>query len=488
MSDNATPSDPSAPSAPTAAALGLNPNGSPIVQNVAASKPPCPPPTAEELANKSQAEQERIKRKFEEECAAKKRKEEDQKRRDDATKEYEEGKESRPKERKEELEQHHKSQQQDAEKLYERQKADKEFEKETKRPPPGVNKLEYWEQGDVGPEILSKQMRGAFLSYDLFVILSILGGFLALDHLYLRSPMTFAAKLATNGMLFGAWWIYDAIMALTTKDVIKVYGLNIPLWGPRGIGAGALGKDTADSNHLTFFFYSLALFFGGIFGLDSFLVGDNNTGLIRLVCCISVIGLPIAFCWWFYRAFRFFTDTKSVISEYNDYFGGPPGGFSSFGGLIDPTSVVGAIIRPITSLGERILDTWNTTIGTVSTIATTVKQTGDIIKGMAPPNPVPGPLDAALQQQAIVGASSAASSAASVAAANASVAEQKGGALQSSLNILPYTLLGTLALIVISGFCLTYKRSKHVRPEKDDTPPEPGVFRKYDPKKSPQPA
>ena len=33
---------------------------------VVASEPrPCPPPTAEELANKSQAEQERIKRKFE---------------------------------------------------------------------------------------------------------------------------------------------------------------------------------------------------------------------------------------------------------------------------------------------------------------------------------------------------------------------------------------------------------------------------------------
>jgi len=467
------------PSAPPPAAVGLNPNGSPIAAqkaaqnaapNKAASEPrACPPPTAEELANKSQAEQERLKRKFEEECAAKKRKEEDQKRRNDETKEYEEGKESRPKERKEELEQHHKSQQQDADKLFERQKADKEFEAKTKRPPPGVNKLEYWEQGDVGPEISSKQQRGAFLSYDLFVILSVLGGFLALDHLYLRSPMTFAAKLLTNGMLFGAWWIYDAVMALTTKDVIKVFGLNIPLWGPRGIGAGALGRNEADSNHLTFFFYSLALFFGGIFGLDSFLVGDNNSGLIRLVCCISIIGLPIAFVWWFYRAFRFFTNTKSVISEYNDYFGGPPGGFTSFGGIIDPTSMVGAIIRPITSLGERILDTWNTTIGTVSTIASTVKQTGDIIKGMSVPNPVQAPVDAALQAAAIA-------------------RPQQGGSLESSLNVLPYTLLGTFALIVLSGFFLTYRRIKNDRPEKDDTPPEPGVFRKSDPKKSPQPA
>jgi hypothetical protein len=58
----------------------------------------------------------------------------------------------------------------------------------------------------------------------------------------------------------------------------------------------------------------------------------------------------------------------------------------------------------------------------------------------------------------------------------------QGGNQTSSLNILPYTLLGTIALIALSGFVATYYRSKkHVAPQ-DDRPPEPGVFRKPDSK------
>ncbi|NBO58852.1 MAG: CusA/CzcA family heavy metal efflux RND transporter, partial [Chitinophagia bacterium] len=56
---------------------------------------------------------------------------------------------------------------------------------------------------------------------------------------------------------------------------------------------------------------------------------------------------------------------------------------------------------------------------------------------------------------------------------------QSGG----NLNALPYTLLGTVAFISAAGLLLTYFRSKrNVSPEQDDTPPEPGVFRKPDSK------
>ena len=63
-----------------------------------------------------------------------------------------------------------------------------------------------------------------FLSYDVFVGLSLIGGILALDHLYLRSPLTFIAKIIVNVLTLGSWWMYDASQALFNKDVVKVLG------------------------------------------------------------------------------------------------------------------------------------------------------------------------------------------------------------------------------------------------------------------------
>ena len=92
-----------------------------------------------------------------------------------------------------------------------------------------------------------------YLSYDVFLGLSVLGGFFALDHLYLRSPLTFIAKLITNFFTFGMWWLYDAPQAIFNRDVLKVYGLGIPGLGPKGIAAGVLASDVPDKKHMSFF-------------------------------------------------------------------------------------------------------------------------------------------------------------------------------------------------------------------------------------------
>jgi hypothetical protein len=52
------------------------------------------------------------------------------------------------------------------------------------------------------------------------------------------------------------------------------------------------------------------------------------------------------------------------------------------------------------------------------------------------------------------------------------------------LNVLPYTLLGTVAFISVAGFAATYYRSKKNVKQADDSPPEPGVFRKPHQEKS----
>ena len=51
------------------------------------------------------------------------------------------------------------------------------------------------------------QDSGGYLSYNVFLGLSVLGGFFALDHLYLRSPLTFLAKIIINIMFF--WRLVD---------------------------------------------------------------------------------------------------------------------------------------------------------------------------------------------------------------------------------------------------------------------------------------
>ena len=70
-----------------------------------------------------------------------------------------------------------------------------------------------------------------------------------------------------------------------------------------------------------------------------------------------------------------------------------------------------------------------------------------------------------------------------ISAAKTALTTQKGGG--SASNVLPFVLMGTLAIIAVSGFILTYRRSRqNERPRKDDSPPEPGVLRESDKKES----
>ena len=157
-----------------------------------------------------------------------------------------------------------------------------------------VSQLKYWREGNAtNTNKNEKKDGGTYLSYNVFLILSLLGGFFALDHLYLRSPWTFAAKFAVNLLFFGIWWVWDAAQALFNEPTVRIYGLNIPGFGPKAIGAGVLAQEIPDKKHMRFFIYGVALIFGGLIGLDSFLLGQNELGFFRLICTITVIFMPI---------------------------------------------------------------------------------------------------------------------------------------------------------------------------------------------------
>jgi TM2 domain-containing membrane protein YozV len=347
------------------------------------------------------------------------------------------------------------------------------------RRPPNESDLQAWLKGYMNPDASSgSNTDGAFLSYDWFIVLAVLGGWFGLDHLYLRSPWTFLGKLIVNALFFGIWYFYDIIQAFSSKEVIKVYGVGLPGFPDKRVAMGVLAKDEPGPKHSNFFIYALCLFMGGIFGLDSFLVGDRESGIMRLLFLISIIGSPIAFGWWIYKLFRFFTDTPSVVNQYASYFGSAGGGWSIFGSLIDPASILGTLLKPVNTVADGFksaMDAASKTLNLGVGIVGAIKSVGDTLANQKISNPVPTFEDMkrgiqSKEAQQLLAQQAEPS------------APFQGGDQTSSLNILPYTLLGTIALIALSGFVATYYRSKkHVAPQ-DDRPPEPGVFRKPDSK------
>jgi len=412
----------------------------------------------------------------------------------------------------------------------------------------GVSQIEYWLGTNKNADANNQNSNGkeggdgaVYLSYDVFMALAVIGGFFALDHLYLRSPLTFLAKIVINLLFFGVWWIWDALQAVFNDDVTKVFGLGVPSLGPKGIAAGVLANDVPDKKHMRFFIYAICLMFTGIFGVDSFLLGDKTSGFIRLISLITLIFSPIALVWWIYKLFKFFFDTKGVTNGNYEYFGAPSppipptvaeklkSSIPILGSIINPLvrvkdAAVGAVENVgefvegvITNPGAAIGSVLSGPIKTVALLAEPVikpvtntvqigLQTVDDIAGTARESLALGrnALDksASLAQGVISTAGDVAKAAASaltiapaiaglssgltpnaISAAKTALTTQAGGG--STSNVLPFVLMGTLLLIAVSGFILTYRRSRqNERPRKDDSPPEPGVLRESDKKES----
>ena len=353
-------------------------------------------------------------------------------------------------------------------------------EKEAKpKVPLTVSHLKYWREGDDPANANTNEGKdgASFLSYNTFVLLSLLGGYIALDHLYLRSPWTFVAKIGVNLFFFGAWWIWDAAQALFNEDTVRLYGLSIPLVDQR-VGAGFLVKDIPDKKHFRFFTYAAALIFGGLIGLDSFLVGQTEFGLFRLICTITFIFLPISMIEWVYKMYQFFVNTKDVVEEHANFFGASqgPSAADRFSGWFYTflQSFLGPVITPITSTIDKGLDAYDKTL---SVVDTTIKTGSDIISGVGK----------------IINASSKASSVmpgldlySSITGPALEGAKQKGGNLTAdlnqltqtankadkSLNLLPFTLIGTVLLVIVTGF---YKNYSKKDAQKDDAPPNPSA-------------
>lgn len=291
---------------------------------------------------------------------------------------------------------------------------------------------------------------GKFLSYKLFRVLCYfpLTGLLGLDHLYLRSPLTAIAKLCGNFLFFGAWWIYDACQLYFNNDMSKVFGFNIPGFGPTGIGAGFFLNETS-ALHMQYFKYAMALFFLGWIGIHRVLVGDYSLG--QFYRFIPVISLPF----WIFDIFKLMVKPQMVVNYYCDYFATKPGTEKGdppcFTGLEPTFSPFTRIITSIKNLTEKSANTVSTGIDAAAGVADASKGVLEAAKA------------AAEQIKAVEGLVKG--------------FKMTGGAQTNTLEILlPYLLIGTIVFITVSGCILTYRRSH--KKERNDSPPEPGILRK----------
>jgi len=349
-----------------------------------------------------------------------------------------------------------------------------------------VSQIQYWRNDGASDNIKEAGPGAVYLSYNIFLFLSVLGGFLGLDHLYLRSPLTFLAKFIINIFTFGSWWLYDATQAIFNRDVVKIFGLNIPGLGPKGIASGVLAKDIPDKKHMAFFVYALALFAGGIFGLDSFITGDKQTGFIRLICLMTIIFAPVAIFFWLYKVVLFLFKTDNVIKQNSEYFGAPYTGITASSML----PFIDTLFAPLFDFKDAILGTATGAICTAksavdtaaSTVKTAVKVGSAVVSETAATAQAIGKLGSAaeslqLNPQDVQDAMK--------------TLEHRGGAIISNdSGVLPYVVIATFGLIAVSGFILTYRRlrqnGKQHKTDDPPTPSEPRVLRESNKKESPK--
>jgi len=355
-----------------------------------------------------------------------------------------------------------------------------------------VSQVKFWMDGSFANNSDQEGAdSGTYLSYDTLLGLSVLGGFFGLDHLYLRSPVTFLAKFVVNLFCFGIWWIYDALQVVFNADVVKVYGLGLPGWGPYGIGAGVLAKDTPDKKHMSFIVYALALFFGGMIGLDSFITGHRQFGIIRLLCTISLILLPVSGLEWARNVFEFMTNTEEVIDEHSTFFGAPHRSLSNrmrsrfplIGWLFSPfesiksfvNNIFGpSLIAPITQSIDAVTGTVEKAVSAVDNTVQlgreAIQKSGEIV------DQVGQVVESVSQASTILPAASL------YAAAQGGLkgaTPQSGGGGGENLNTRGFVLLALLTVLALSGFVATWYRSRNVQQQqqpnasRDDSPPEP---------------
>lgn len=159
---------------------------------------------------------------------------------------------------------------------------------------------------------------GASIPYIALVIVSVLFGFLGLDHLLLGSPSTAALKAIGSVLTFGLWYFYDIIQILTDKENVMKYGLSMPIGGALGIGAGKFTDSMKEGEaggkiSWRWILFSIAAWLP--FGFDYAIAGDYNGALLRFSLSIFWGTWFLAGIWWAYNLGRTYITPADVLTS-----------------------------------------------------------------------------------------------------------------------------------------------------------------------------
>lgn len=339
------------------------------------------------------------------------------------------------------------------------------------------------------------------LSYDTYLLLAVVGGFFAIDQLYLRSPLTFLGKLLGNIFLFGIPWLYDILEGFLNDKRVKLFGTSAPMVGQLGVGAGMFlpeGTNLPPADGETkwnFLIYSVMLMFGGLLGGDSYLLGDTLGGMIRTGLCLSVIFLPVAAVWWGAKLWQYFVNTGDLLDNHWEWFGAPEPAFpvKRCPGVLEEITVwvlktARVVMRQIPGLGifatmlDGLISSLEIAYGmateAVAEVAATAKAVGRLQGAVGAMDVGDFPAEVAADREADAATQPALMASGQTAAEQP--AKVTGGAQAEPSSAITYSLLGTLALVLVSGggkfIKEVWQNGRRSRSEsKNDRPPEPGA-------------
>ena len=200
-----------------------------------------------------------------------------------------------------------------------------------------------------------KRWQAQNLDYNYYWAFTVFLGWLGVDYWYLGAPLTGLLKIIVNASTFGYWWYYDLLNATFNRPTVELFGPTMPFFGTIGCAGGrfrqadgSTPKDKLDK-HLNYIIYGLVLGFFGIFGGDSYLIGNTFNAFLRIICLVSFIGIPIALIWWIVNMYEYAFNANYFIDDAWIYLGAPPPAG-------DPCpSIFGSIIKFFTAFIQPII-------------------------------------------------------------------------------------------------------------------------------------
>ena len=183
--------------------------------------------------------------------------------------------------------------------------------------------------------------KGSDRNFYVFAILSILFGFIGLDHFYLRSFGTGTQKALTNFATLGLWYWWDIAQVMTQGKKVRKEGLSSPFDWILGIGRGVFeplpeisfpsGETFIEGNQVpqqpqqggkpqfpaqkSYILYAFLAIFLGWLGADKFYMGYTGQGIAKVLSCFNIFLFMFGWLWVLWDSVFAFFFTQDIMKH-----------------------------------------------------------------------------------------------------------------------------------------------------------------------------